>query len=311
MFPALAFSQIEEIKEYTVQKGDTLWDISSEELSDTFLWPKIWKENAGIKNPDRIYPGQIIRIPLYLLLEERRKVPAVRYQQPTMEKELKLVETIKPVEPSYLVNKNLLLASSYIANTVPVAGTITGSPSGKSIFGNKDIIYVKTDNPVNVGDKFYIIRGDKIVNHPVTNEKIGYVIEMLGIAKIKKFEYGNTIAEITKSFDFIHTGDILNTFYEVEPPLQANDYRKPAIDGYIVATRNLRIITGMLDVVYIDKGKKDGIEVGDILKTIKLGENKVPNGTIQVISYKDTTATAIVRESREPVSAGNLITHFE
>ncbi len=97
----------------------------------------------------------------------------------------------------------------------------------------------------------------------------------------------------------------------MEPPLKANDYRKPAIDGYIVATRHLRIIAGMLDVVYIDKGRKDGIEVGDILKTIKLGENKVPNGTIQVISYKDTTATAIVRESMEPVSAGNLITQFE
>lgn len=49
-------------KEHTVVTGDTLWDISSKEIADPFLWPKIWKENPEIKNPDRIYPGQKVKI---------------------------------------------------------------------------------------------------------------------------------------------------------------------------------------------------------------------------------------------------------
>ena len=64
---SLSFSQTPEYKDYTVAKGDTLWDISNNELKDPFLWPKVWKENPEIKNPDLIYPGQKIRIPLYLL----------------------------------------------------------------------------------------------------------------------------------------------------------------------------------------------------------------------------------------------------
>ena len=63
---------MQEIKDYKVKGGDTLWDISNKELQDPFLWPKIWKENPGIVNPDRIYPDQSIKIPLYLLQKEQK-----------------------------------------------------------------------------------------------------------------------------------------------------------------------------------------------------------------------------------------------
>ena len=49
---------------YIIVKGDTLWDISNSFLKDPFLWPLIWKVNPYIANPDLIYPGQKIRIPL-------------------------------------------------------------------------------------------------------------------------------------------------------------------------------------------------------------------------------------------------------
>src|SRR3989337_3577008 len=56
--------QIED-EEYTVQKGDTLWDISSSFLKYPFQWPKLWKVNPYIVNPDLIYPGnKIMLIPL-------------------------------------------------------------------------------------------------------------------------------------------------------------------------------------------------------------------------------------------------------
>ena len=47
---------------YTVQKGDTLWDLS-QKFSDTpWQWPEMWKENSQIANPHLIYPGQRIRL---------------------------------------------------------------------------------------------------------------------------------------------------------------------------------------------------------------------------------------------------------
>src|SRR5450432_807638 len=48
--------------EYTIQKGDTLWDLSQKFLANPWYWPKIWSLNPGIENPHWIYPGGKLKI---------------------------------------------------------------------------------------------------------------------------------------------------------------------------------------------------------------------------------------------------------
>ena len=47
---------------YTVQKGDTLWDLSNKFLKNPWYWPKIWSLNPGIENPHWIYPGNALKV---------------------------------------------------------------------------------------------------------------------------------------------------------------------------------------------------------------------------------------------------------
>lgn len=309
ILPAFAFSQSEEIKDYKVKKGDTLWGISGKELRDPFLWPKIWKENPGILNPDRIYPGQSIKIPLYLLQKETKEEPM---QEPAAEKVQEPVKEVVKEEPvqvkaAPLVDKKLYITSGYIADSVVGLGEITGSPEERNLFGINDFVYIKTSNQADIGNKFYIIRKGAEVIHPATKEKVGYVIEILGIAEVTKLEYGETIAKITESYKDVLTGDILDTFYEMEPPVVSKPFRMPDIEGYVLATNSLHIMNINHDIVYIDKGQADGLQPGDILRTIAVGTHRVPNGTIQIISLKDNTATAIVVSSTDAVMAGNQI----
>lgn len=48
---------------YTVKSGDTLWKIAEKLYGNGALWTKIYADNkAAIKNPDRIYVGQVLMI---------------------------------------------------------------------------------------------------------------------------------------------------------------------------------------------------------------------------------------------------------
>lgn len=53
--------QKEEIINYVVKRGDTLWAISEKYLGSGSKYPQIAQEN-NIKNPDLIYPGQVFKI---------------------------------------------------------------------------------------------------------------------------------------------------------------------------------------------------------------------------------------------------------
>ena len=49
---------------YTVQKGDTLSGIAKEMYGEANKYPLIFEANQPmLKDPDRIYPGQVLRIP--------------------------------------------------------------------------------------------------------------------------------------------------------------------------------------------------------------------------------------------------------
>lgn len=49
---------------HTVEKGDTLWAISSKALGNGSRYNEIFEANRPmLSDPDKIYPGQVLRIP--------------------------------------------------------------------------------------------------------------------------------------------------------------------------------------------------------------------------------------------------------
>jgi hypothetical protein len=133
LLPLITFAETREIKEYKVIKGDTLWDISKKELNDPFLWPRIWKENSWIANPHWIYPDQMIKIPLYLIQEEKREEKVT----PKYTEEV----TLKPTEESQA--PAIVSEQQYkgITGIVLYDGTVI---EGQIIFMSADIVKIRT-----------------------------------------------------------------------------------------------------------------------------------------------------------------------
>jgi len=322
LFPGLITAQESEYKDYTIMKGDTLWDISNKELKDSFLWPKVWKENPDIKNPDRIYPGQKIKIPLYLLQKEiiPEIKPVMKPAEKPIAKPVPAIQTAKPIpvqkivtpKKEYIVNEHIFLASGYITDTIRSVGIIKDTPSGRSIIGKDDYAFIKIDKPVNKGDQFYIFHVMEKVKHPITGRNLGYLIDVVGIAEVvSQEENDDPKIVITRAYTDISTGYYLDNYYEVEPPLKIDNPRKPDINGYIVASKHMHLINVPYDIAYIDKGAKDGLLVGDLLATLEQGKHKIYNGVIQVINTRETTSTVIIKKTTDIVLKGDPVTKIK
>ncbi|MBI4686655.1 MAG: LysM peptidoglycan-binding domain-containing protein [Nitrospirae bacterium] len=304
----LATAEDTESEEYIIQKGDTLWDITGGKLNDPFLWPKVWSVNPQIKNPDLIYPGKKISIPLKEKLAPAAEAPeqeAPIAAKPEAHAE-KSSDVKKEKPKKYIVDKNLYISSGWISNDLRNKGAIGGSPKDQTISGKNDYVYLNAK--ANVGDKFYIIKNIKRVKHPVTGRFIGHHLRIGGVVEVVGADSNVPKAVITTAFEELEVGDGLMPYSEIEPPLAPEKARTPDIRGHIVESHMNNHISGPAGIVYLDKGQNDGLEIGDIFSAISLADSKIemPTGTIQVISLQSTTSAAIILKSEKEVTIGDM-----
>ncbi len=291
--------------EYIIQKGDTLWGISDKHYNDTFLWPKLWKFNPHIENPDLIYPGTKIRIPTKEeLMGQSPAIPVVETAPPATVVEIPVE---KPEPPKkLLVEKNLYNSIGWISAELPGIGQITASPSGRAIFGNNDIVYLKADREVTNGEKFFSIRTIKKVKHPKTGKSMGYQIRVTGIIEIIGKDSGTPKSKVKHAFEDINIGDRIIPFNETDPPFAPDVPRTPDINGYIVESYMNDPITSAYRIIYLDKGQVDGLEAGDIFSLFSEEPVKHAIGTLQIVSLRPATSAALILKSTKEISIGDM-----
>ena len=162
------------------------------------------------------------------------------------------------------------------ANQLDASGTVVAAFEEKMILTTGDRIYGRFKDPasVKVGQTFSVYRTDGAIIHPVTNRQFGWKTVILGTAKVTAVEPGKAASlVITYVNDGIERGDLIGPSVEqARRPLFVRPNRS-SLDAFVIGVQP-SILTGAAEfnVVYLDKGKADGVDVGNTFEVVRSGD---------------------------------------
>ena len=260
---------------YTVIKGDTLWDISGKFLKEPWRWPEIWNMNREqIKDPHWIYPGDVISLsfdadgrPRLSLNGAGRGAGGTVRLSPSIRID-KLSQAI-PSIPARVIGPFLTLP------LVVEAGALAGAP--KIISADDDRVVIGAGNKAyavglqaDQGTRWQIYRPGKALIDPATRELLGYEATYLGDARVSRFGEASTI-DVVKSTQEINKGDRLTPAAEGSIPSYSPRSPNKDIKGAIISMVGGVSEGGQYSVVVLNLGKREGMEVGHVLATLRSG----------------------------------------
>jgi len=274
--------------EYTVVKGDTLWGIAGRFLKDPWKWPHIWQMNQEqIKNPHLIYPGDVVRLDREALrlsiggagggeggaaggmggssAEAAANVvkldPRVRVEP---------LQTAIPSIPGSAIGPFLTQPVVVEVGGLDNAPSIISTQESRVVIGAGDTAYadrIGTDDGLN----WQVFRQGVALEDPESGEILGYEAQYVGDARVQRF--GNpTTLQIVKARQEIHRGDRLMPAREAAYPSYIPRAPDKPIVGAIMSVDGGVSELGQNQVISINRGARDGVEIGHVLATYRRGQ---------------------------------------
>jgi len=254
--------------EYVVVKGDTLWDISGQFLENPWQWPNLWSNNPQIKNPHLIYPGNTLYFSIVdgkarlSFSKDNKLIPRIR--ETDQKQAIKLIPTdaiSQFLTSPRVVGETELETSPYV---VDIAGE-------HLIAGAGDRVYVRSIvNPKSLGYTIYR-KGQTYTSHE-THEILGYEAIFIADTTIERSGDPATLL-ITKSDQEVRKGDRLMGSNTNELALNFFPYPpKEIISANIISVLDGVSQIGQHNIVVLDKGHADNLQVGHVLDIYHKGK---------------------------------------
>jgi hypothetical protein len=334
---------------YTVVKGDTLWDISGKFLKEPWRWPEIWNMNREqIKDPHWIYPGDVITLsfdsngkPMLSLLSGGGTKQGLSGGTVTLSPQVRtqpLTQAI-PSIPSRIIGPFLTMPLVIEEDELLNSPRIIAAEDNRVIIGAGNTAYAAGITP-NMGTRWQVYRPGSALIDPESREVLGYEATFLGDAKVTRFGEGATV-QIIRSTQEINKGDRLTATAEGLIPSYSPHAPDKALKGAVVSVVGGVNESAQYSVVALSLGRREGVEVGHVLATLRMGETvdtreggfsfksllpnrlsganaagqipseiKLPderNGLIFVFRVFEKVSYGLVMSSRLPVKVGDIV----
>ncbi len=305
LLPCLGMAAAEQPTVYVIKRGDTLWGLSQRFLSDPTYWPGLWSKNPQITDPHLIYPGQTVRF-----ADGRLEVvpPVQSAEKPAAPQTDEVAE-----EKTFTVRGN---EGRLIEQGVLPTGRIIAGQHSRIVLGEDDIAFTDIGSDMGAvdGQKFTILRKSTTISHPRTNEIIGTKFYPLGVLQLTQVAPHGSRAIILNSFKEVEPGDWLVPYHEVKRREISLKMATRPIKGMIIETYSGHDAVATGDVVYLDLGTDEGVEVGNLFYVVrevsveKLLVDKVVKplpyevvGALVVVNTGHRSSTALVVKSIDAI----------
>lgn len=314
---------------HVVQRGDTLWDISDAYLGTPWVWPSLWKDNDAIKNPHLIHPGDRIWISPW----EMRKVteaeaaallagqPAGAGGAPAALAETDAMPSEKTLG-TYRFTSMDNIGFVTLDQAEGAAAIIESAAPRKWLSDNTEVVIGLGAGQVQAGDQFDIFRTETRVTDLDTGMQYGWATKQLGWLEVTDVHEESSRALIRHSASEIQRGDQLLPRRVRSSDIPVSGSPGP-VEGRIVYLPEQRLQLGQRDVVYLDRGSRQGLAVGNALEIYRrLGDNgraydetqdamrRVPDHVVAkllVVDVYEDTSVAVVTHTTEELNRGD---HF-
>jgi hypothetical protein len=264
---------------YTVQAGDTLWDISSQFLRAPWRWPEIWQVNPQVRNPHLIYPGDV------LLLSFENGMPRIALERngpreiklsPGMRREAlsSAIPTIPIDAIQQFLTRPRVMSEAELRSAPEIVAFVEEHLAG----GAGDQVYIShlDENELITYD---VVRPGKSYRDPDTRENLGQEAIYVGDALLLRPGAPAKVLLSTSEIEAL-PGDrllpdpeqeVLHNFQPKAAP--------PFLEGKILSVLNGVSQIGLYSVVVINKGADNGLQQGDVMRVMQ--RSKPPRGVVQ------------------------------
>lgn len=313
---------------YTIVKGDNLWNLAGYYYENPFEWRYIWEHNQYIQDPHWIYPGNKLFIPaiksdksetvkLYDTAKTFVQISEKVKKTPT-QKQLSLIEKFK-----YYFSAEAQRQAPFIYEfgTKDSADGIDVFAYGEVIDGTKPLLVQYKDAQVimnkdkaeqtKIGDRFdfYEARGNlqvKSIN--------GIVVEPVASGEIKHINGNHAIIFLDKLWGLSSIKAKVAPIGTYKPLGEKLTYKvlNDSLSAGVIARMTPETSIKPGQIVFIDKGTNENVKIGDhfiFYKSDKRNKKIISEPIAEglVIKTKSKTATVKINAAKEYSSTDSFI----
>lgn len=232
---------------YTIQEGDTLFDICDQLLDEPEYWPKLWSLNPEIRNPHFIWPGMVLRfypgddaLPPYLEIEDEETLEPVMVegeylvedllkaplpQDPTVVQAppIRLAKMVEWHEvkdfPAESIAASELLGVKAVTAVQPMfvhqerlepLAEISDTFHGETTIQQEGVLE-GVGAGVSEGQEYSVLRYEHRIKHPDHGSHVGYQYQNVGTLRVTKMfsEQGKALFQAQKTWFYLQKGDVI------------------------------------------------------------------------------------------------------